>query len=222
MDSFTDTTENVSPEFSQDSMSRAQARTWTVLHELSQRISDGMTEIDAHAVAKTLFKNFEVEKLWHPPKIRFGVNTLKTFREISDPDVKIKSGDAFFLDLGLVFYGHEGDCGQTFVLGKNLEAEKMIKAGREIFSEVRAHWDHNSVSGSELYKFAGEATAKYGYILNLQGASGHRIGDFPHATYHKGSLKAFDRKPIADRWILEIQIKHPHLQLGAFYEDLLR
>ena len=217
-----DTIENVSAEFSQDSLSRAQARTWTVLHELSQRISDGMTEADAHAVAKTLFKDFEVEKVWHPSKIRFAENTLKTFRETSDPQVKIKDGDPFYLDLGLVFFNHEGDCGQTFVLGKNAEAEKMIQAGRDVFSEVRTHWGHHSISGSALYQFAEESAKKHGYELNLQGASGHRIGDFPHAIHHKGSLKALDRKPIADRWILEIQLKHPTLPMGAFYEDLLR
>jgi hypothetical protein len=36
--------------------------------------------------------------------------------------------------------------------------------------------------------FCNYLAEKMGYQLNLQGASGHRIGDFPHAVFHKGAL----------------------------------
>ncbi len=214
--------ENVGAVFQAATLEKAQARTWQVLRKLSQQITEGMTEQDAHQEAKKLFKEFEVEKIWHPSKIRFGINTLKSFSEISVPDIQIKNGDPYFLDLGLVFDRHEGDCGQTFVLGKNLEAEAMIRAGREVFAEVEEHWRRQQTTGRELYIFAAQSSQKRGFELNLKGASGHRVGDFPHAVHYRGALNKLEKTPTPDRWILEIQLKHPMLLMGAFFEDLLK
>ncbi len=205
-----------------DLLTLAQSKTWEVLKHLSKLISEGMTEEDAHEVAKGLFQEHQVEKIWHPSKIRFGINTMKSFREISEPHIKIKKGDLYFLDLGLVFNGHEGDCGQTFVLGQNAEAEKMISAGEKIFLRVQEQWLKNQISGVKLYEFAEHAAGEMDYILNLQGGNGHRISDFPHAIHYKGSLKSLERVPLANRWILEIQLRHKRLPMGAFYEDILK
>jgi Xaa-Pro aminopeptidase len=214
--------ENVRPTFQAANLEKAQARTWQVLHRLSQQLCEGMTEQDGHQEAKKLFKEFEVEKIWHPSKIRFGTNTLKSFSENSVSDIRLKKGDPYFLDLGLVFDGHEGDCGQTFVLGENDEAEAMIRAGREVFQEVEVHWRSHQISGRALYIFAAHASLKRGFELNLRGASGHRIGDFPHSVHYRGALNKLESTPTSDRWILEIQLKHPKLLLGAFFEDLLK
>jgi len=217
-----DSVENVGEQFNLEKLEQAQNRTWQVLHALSSKICEGMTEEDAHQIAKSLFHDFGVEKIWHPSKIRFAENTLKSFRELSTPGIKLKLGDPYFLDLGLVFFDHEGDCGQTFVLGENSAATQMIEAGQEIYAKVKEHWQSLGVTGPELYDFASKLAQSRGYELNPNGASGHRIGDFPHAIHHKGVLKALEKSPIANRWILEIQLKHPSLPMGAFYEDLLK
>ena len=60
------------------------------------------------------------------------------------------------------------------------------------------------------------------WALNLGQGQGHRIAEFPHAVHHRGKLAHFDRKPAADRWILEIALRHPTEPFGAFFEDLLR
>jgi hypothetical protein len=59
-------------------------------------------------------------------------------------------------------------------------------------------------SGRELYAFAQKATEERGWVFNLRGASGHRLSDFPHVIYHRGSLEAVGSKPLAARWVLEI------------------
>lgn len=51
--------------------------------------------------------------------------------------------------------------------------------------------------------------------------NGHRISDFPHIAKRRGSVEGFEQTPQANRWILEIQIRHKVFPYGAFYEDLL-
>ena len=77
------------------------------------------------------------------------------------------------------------------------------------------------MTGEELYKFAEECAVARGWRLSLQKANGHRISDFPHVARIRGSIEGFLEKPSANRWILEIQIRHPSKAFGAFYEDLL-
>jgi hypothetical protein len=57
-------------------------------------------------------------------------------------------------------------------------------------------------------------------VLN-QEVDGHRVGDFPHQVFFRGGMSELDFKPGAGVWILEIQIRHPTLSYGAFYEGSL-
>lgn len=207
--------------FSVELLEKARHQTWDLVHAIAEQVRPGHTEKDIENLAKPLFEKFGVEKKWHPSKFRIGVNTLKAFREVSEPDVVLQENDLFFVDIGPVFDGHEGDCGKTFCVGNNNEHQDMVQASMDIFNEVKFHWKETGKTGEELYKFAQETAQKRGYIMTLNGASGHRIGDFPHAIYHKGTLVEFKDNPQDKRWILEIQIRHPEKPFGAFYEDML-
>lgn len=215
--------ENVGESFSSDYIEKARAKTWDLVRSIADRVRPGQTEKDIEEIANKLFVEYGAEKKWHPSKLRFGVNTLKSFREVSEPNVVLKENDIFFVDIGPVFYGHEGDCGKTFTLGNNPEHQAVVSASEEIFHEVKNCWEETGKSGKELYQFAQEAAKKRGYIMTLEGASGHRIGDFPHAIHDTGKSKLCDlnKKPSKQRWILEIQIRHPEKPFGAFYEDML-
>ncbi|OKA27326.1 hypothetical protein BOH74_05960 [Pseudomonas versuta] len=59
-----------------------------------------------------------------------------------------------------------------------------------------------------------------GWVLNLN-IKDHRVSDFPHAVHRGGDLGDFEHYPNQGLWILEIQIAHPDLPSGAFFEDLL-
>lgn len=213
--------EKVGQGFSSDSIEKARAKTWELVNVIAAQVKPGQTEEEILEVSKTLFSEFSCEKKWHPSKIRFGVNTLKSFREISEPKIVLQENDIFFIDIGPIFFGHEGDCGKTFCIGNQPEYVAIIKASEDIFQEVRDCWKQTGKSGTELYEFAQECAKKRNYIMTLNGASGHRIGDFPHAIHHKGLLKSFNEKPSSQRWILEIQIRHPEKPFGAFFEDML-
>jgi Xaa-Pro aminopeptidase len=201
-------------------MLRARERSWAALHAIRERMLPGISEAEAVAMATAVFAEQGCERLWHRPLIRIGRNTTKAFREPSEPDVRLGEHDSYFIDLGLVFDGHEGDVGDTFVVGHAPQRQACADAARALFQQVAAAWRHDGLSGQALYAFATQRAAAMGWRFN-QAIKGHRVSDFPHAIHHGGDLGDLDRVPASGLWILEIQIAHPNEPFGAFYEDLL-
>lgn len=189
-------------------------------YELASMIRPGMVEEDAHILYKSLCEKHGVLKNWHPAKLRFGPNTLKTFKEISDP-YTLQAEDIFYVDIGPVVDGHEADYGETFVLGSNYEHKQIMQSSVKLFNEVRDHWMETKIKGPELYEWASLRAKELGYHLNM-GSDGHRIGDFPHHVFFKGAIIECDEELLPNAWILEIQLDHPKLKFGAFFEDILK
>lgn len=187
---------------------------------LASHIDVGMSEDEGHEIIEELMKKNGVEKKWHPTKFRIGKNTLKSFREKSEPDVKVQEEDIFFLDIGPVIENQEADFGQTFTVGQNPEYSKIQRATKKVFDQTAALWKAEKLTGQALYDKAEEFAKAEGYVLNDKMA-GHRLGDFPHALYNKGSLKNFEETPKENLWVLEIHLRHPEKEFGAFFEDIL-
>lgn len=205
--------------FSLDDLLAARALAREICYELSSFIRPGMTEADAHSLYKDLCKKHPVEKQWHPPKIRFGPNTLKNFREESVP-YTLKEEDIFFIDIGPTYRSHEADYGETFVLGNSHEMKYLANCSRKVFDEVREHWTKTSENGPKLYAFAKERASYYDLLLN-QEMDGHRLGDFPHHIHFKGALLECEEAPAPNAWILEIHLQNKERTIGAFFEDIL-
>lgn len=212
--------EQVGPTFSIDAMRFAQQQSWAALAKIAAKIQPGMTEAVARQCAKEILQQSGVDRLWHPVIIRFGVNTCKIYSEPSEKDTVLKENDIFFIDLGPVYAGHEGDVGATFVVGQDTKMQHCADAAQQLFERVRARWLQQDCSGEQLYQFAGEQAQALGYQLNLA-IKGHRICDYPHKLYAGGNLGDFSGTPRAGVWVLEIQIKDPIAAIGAFYEDVL-
>jgi Xaa-Pro aminopeptidase len=187
---------------------------------LASKIQPGMVESDAHEIYKAICKENGVEKNWHAPKLRFGPNTLKTFKEPSDPHT-LQEEDIFYIDIGPIVDEHEADYGETFQIGNHLEQKRIIESSKVVFTEVREHWRASGKTGKALYDWAYARAEALGYHLNM-GSDGHRISDFPHHVFFKGAIIDCNEALIPDAWILEIQLDHPSLKFGAFYEDILR
>jgi Xaa-Pro aminopeptidase len=213
--------EAVGPKFRIDSLRVAQDRAWKSLKETADRLKPGDSEKDAARILKEVLKENGVEKIWHPPQIRFGENTTLPFGKTGKKDIVLQKDDLFFLDIGPVFEGHEGDVGDTFVLGNNPSHQKIASDAKLVFEETKQEWQRSGKSGEELYDFAQASAQAKGWVLSLSGASGHRVSDFPHAIHYRGKLKTLDATPSSDRWILEIHILDPAKRFGAFFEDLL-
>ncbi len=201
-------------------MQHAREQSWAALHGIRERMKPGISEDEARLEANDVFRLLGVERIWHPVLIRIGANTVKTFRQKSDPSVRLAENDSYFIDLGLVFARHEGDVGDTFVVGHAPERQACAEAARTLFHEVADVWRRQGLSGRDLYAHAGERAAAMGWRLN-HAIKGHRVSDFPHAIHKGGDLGDLDATPSRALWILEIQLAHPTQPFGAFYEDLL-
>jgi Xaa-Pro aminopeptidase len=211
--------EGVGAAFDAHALLLAREHSIEATRRIAAAIRPGMTEQQAVRIADEVFADLGFERLWHPTHIRFGRNTLKLYKEASEPEVVLGPRDLFFIDIGPVWGGHEGDYGDTFVVGDDPAMLGIARAAREIFADVAERW-RAGADGRALYEYAENAASALEYVLNL-GAPGHRLGDFPHAVHKAGKLAAADFRPSSGLWVLEIQIRHPELPFGAFYEDLL-
>lgn len=212
--------EAVGATYSIDSMRHAQAKTWDAIRALAPQIKPGMRESQARALGKQVLEDLDTQRIWHPLLVRFGANTLKTFGERAKEDLVLGENDIFFIDMGAVWQGHEGDAGETFTTGNDPQMRACAAAAQTLFDVVQARWQQGRVTGLELYTYAEEQARAMGWKLNLD-IKGHRVSDFPHSVHKGGDLGDFDLAPNAGLWILEIQIAHPTLSYGAFFEDLL-
>lgn len=203
-----------------ESMRHAQAMTWKAIDEIARRIQPGMRESEAVALGKQVLAELDTQRIWHPVLIRFGANTLKTFKQRSEGDPVLGDDDIYFIDMGAVWQGHEGDAGASFTTGSDPDMQACASAAKTLFEVVEQRWRNERIDGQALYRFAEEQARAMGWTLNLE-IKGHRVSDFPHAIYRGGNLGDFEALPNPGLWILEIQIAHPSKPYGAFYEDLL-
>ena len=212
--------EAIGPTFSMPAMLRARERTFEAVNRVAAAIGPGMSEGQAGETAQTTLDAMGMDRLWHKNLVRFGSETLKTFHEPSDPDRVLGEDDLFFVDLGAVWEGHEGDAGDTFVTGSDPEMRACAQAARDLWAIVAKRWTDQRPNGKRLYAYAAEQAKEMGWRLNLK-IRGHRVSDFPHAIYRAGALGDFGKCPSTGLWVLEIQIAHPTRPFGAFFEDLL-
>ncbi|TCM14956.1 metallopeptidase family M24 [Novosphingobium sp. PhB165] len=212
--------EAVGPNYVIEDLRAAQALSWQALDRIAALIRPGMRESEANAVGLAILEELGMERSWHPLLIRFGSNTLKIFSDRSQGDTVLAENDIFFIDMGPVFLGHEGDVGATYTVGDDPEMQACAEAVRTLFDRVRAIWDGGAVSGRALYERAEEEARAMGWVLNLD-IRGHRVSDYPHSVHKGGNLGDFDAVPGTGLWILEMQIRHPTRPFGAFHEDLL-
>ena len=212
--------EKSKPDFSTEEILRARSLTWDALNRIRARIQPGMLEDEAMRMTQTLLQELGAGKNWHRVYVRFGKNTLKPYGTPSEPDTRLGENDIYFLDIGPVWNGYEGDGGDTYVTGDDPDMLRCKTDCRALFDLVKAEWKKGQLSGVALYDFASRRAEELGWELNLD-VNGHRVADFPHALYFKGSMTDVDWSPASHIWVLEIQIRHPSRDFGAFYEDLL-
>jgi methionyl aminopeptidase len=195
-------------------------RTRGAVREIASRITSGMSEDSGRTLAANVLRDAGLRKGWHKILVRFGQNTTKNFEDPSTPGVVLGDDDIFFIDIGPIYEGCEGDAGDTFVVGHDPEMAKAAEDVKSIWTATRDRWLHDSLTGMALYQWAEETAERLGWQLNLE-LTGHRLSEFPHDAHYDGTLDRVDFRPSDSRWMLEIQIRHPEREFGAFFEDLL-
>lgn len=201
-------------------MLEARQRTRAAIARIAAGIAPGMAEEAGQAFARQVLKDAGMLRGWHGIHVRFGANTLKNFGEPSTPDVVLGTDDIFFIDIGPVWQGHEGDGGESFVTGNDPDMARAARDVRALFGMAQEAWRVDGLTGQDLYAFLDRLAGDLGWRLNLD-MSGHRLSDFPHAVKHDGTLADIAYPPTSGLWVLEVQIRHPERPFGAFYEDLL-
>lgn len=212
--------EGTGTSFSVAELLDVRVRTRRAVHMIAERVQPGMAEDEAKIIAREILTSLGMRKGWHHIIVRCGPNTTKDFMARSEPGVVLKDSDIFFVDIGPVYEGCEGDAGDTFVFGDNPDHHRAKRDVRAIWEDVRQVWFEQHLTGTELYDFATKAAENLGWKLNLD-LSGHRLSDFPHSAHYDGSLADVDFRPNPNLWVLEIAIGRPSGEFGAFYEDLL-
>jgi methionyl aminopeptidase len=212
--------EGTGEKFSLDQLMEVRSLTRKAVGMIADRVAVGMAEEDAKAMAREILSGLGMRRGWHHIIVRFGPNTTKDFMERSEPGVVLQEDDIFFVDIGPIYEGCEGDAGDTFVVGSNPDHLRAKRDVRAIWDQVRDHWFETGATGHELYDFAANTTDRLGWRLNFD-LSGHRLSDYPHSAHYDGSLADVEFRPNPNLWVLEVAIAHPDLPFGAFYEDLL-
>jgi methionyl aminopeptidase len=213
--------ESVGEDFQESLIAEARHQTLRIIEEATKEIGPGVSEDQGRQIVKSLLQKNHCDKSWHAPQVRFGVNTLRGFGEPGVPGVVLGANDIYFLDIGPVFGIHEGDVGRTFAFGNDAEMNKLAIDAETIWKRVRDRWFETQDTGARLYEYAERISTELGWQLLLDEAKGHRIADFPHAAKQRSAIDGLDFKPSPNKWILEIQLRHPTRSFGAFYEDLL-
>jgi methionyl aminopeptidase len=212
--------EGTGGKFSVTQLMDVRARTRTAVGLIADQVEVGMVEEDAKTMARATLSGLGMRRGWHHIIVRFGPNTTKDFMERSEPGTVLGSDDIFFVDIGPIYEGCEGDAGDTFVVGADPDHQRAKVEVKEIWDKVREKWFVEGATGKGLYDYATETAEGLGWKLNLD-LSGHRLSDFPHSAHYDGGLADVEFRPNPNLWVLEIAIIHPDRRFGAFYEDLL-
>jgi Xaa-Pro aminopeptidase len=214
-----ETWEKVGPRYSLDGMLAAREKSVRALAAIASQLKVGMTTGAALEMAADQLQAMGASHTWHPTYIRFGDDTVRPSREGIDPWRTLRPSDIVVVDLGPVWDGYEGDYGDTFIFGEaplHLECRRVL---HEVFDETREAW-LRGMTGCELYDFAEARALAKGWRLS-RNLAGHRIADFPHALFGNKELADLEITPSEMVWVLEIQLCHPTLPIGGFFEDIL-
>jgi len=214
--------EKTGPNYSVEKLLEARRKTATAVSLIAERIKPGMLETEGLQTIEVTLDELGSRSRWHKSLVRFGANTIKTYGDPSEPGVRLRDDDIFFIDIGPVWDDMEGDGGGTFVVGQQADPEMRRCAAdvMRIFAAVRNEWATTSITGKQLYDLASKRADELGWVLNL-GLTGHRLSEVSHKNYFAGTLGMVNHHPSPNLWILEIQIGHPHKPIGGFFEDLL-
>lgn len=192
----------------------AREKAWSALHEIAAQFIEGMHESEAQEIIKNSFR--KDKPFWHPLKVRFGANTICSFKDVSFSNEPLRYGSPFFLDLGPIYDDHEADVGQSFILGD----PSFSNPAETVFKACEEQWLISELTGKDLYEVAKEKAEELGFSLNPKMA-GHRLSDFPHSLISKEKLSSLSFSPKAQLWVLEIHLINKEEDRGYFYEDLL-
>ena len=67
----------VGDNFNLQKMLLARDKTFDAVNCIADKVTVGMAEVDARAMAMDVLRDMGMDRIWHPALVRFGANTLK-------------------------------------------------------------------------------------------------------------------------------------------------
>jgi len=195
-------------------------QTQKILDEIVSVIKPGLRESEAYKLLKEIYARYGITRSWHNPYLRFGTNTILTYKNTAVEDILLKDDDIAFIDIGPLIGDLEGDLGTTLVFGDNEKFHALKAASEDIFNYGLEFFKAYKPSGKEMQEFISSKAQEMGYI-SLLDSTGHLIGDFSHSAVWNQGMATYEEKMQSGIWVLEVHIKDPELPYGAFYENIL-
>lgn len=180
------------------------------------------------------FELFHIKKYWHKRIVRAGKNTLLPYKE-NPPDLILQTDDILFFDFGPVFEDWEADIGRTYVMGTNEKKLKLKKDVELAWEEGYKFYQENKnkITGADFYKYTCQLAKKYDWNYgNVH--CGHLIGNFPHEIiigeetinyiHPENNILMCEKDKNGNErfWIYEIHFIDEKLEIGGFFEQMLR
>ncbi len=213
---------------------KAQDRALALLDAVKDRglIQPGRSEREIEQdILQIAERDFGVKQHWHKRIVRAGPNTLAIFAD-NPPVVTVQPDDVVFLDLGPVFGTWEADVGETFVIGQNVEKQKLVAELEVQFALVRDHLlSQPHITGADLYQYACDCASSAGYTFGGK-IAGHIVAEFPHLRLpgdrQEHHISPANPLPLSNpdpngnhrHWIIEIHLVSPDCSYAGFYERL--
>ena len=185
------------------------------------------------AIFKLAEELFEIKKYWHKRIVRAGKNTLLPYRE-NPPDLILQNDDILFFDFGPVFEDWEADVGKTYVIGNNVEKNKLKQDVELAWKEGKAFYDAHKteLTGADFYKYTVALAQKFGWEYGNEHC-GHLIGNFPHEQllgeekvnyiHPENNTLMCEKDKLGNErfWIYEIHFVNRDLEIGGFFEQMV-
>jgi Xaa-Pro aminopeptidase len=184
-------------------------------------------------VCDLALKEFGIEKHWHKKIVRTGKNTLAIYPDNPTNRI-IDKDDILFIDLGPIVEDYEADIGRTYVLGNNLQKQKLKKDVEAAWYEIQEWYQQQTIlKASDLFNYAVLKAKRLGWEFGGE-IAGHIVGKFPHEQPADPKSLELDIHPDnhndiflpdADgnqrHWILELQFIDKENEIGGYFEQLL-
>lgn len=169
---------------------RAQSFAKMVAATIASQVKPGMSERDAMAITRAVFREHDVQEHWHMPLVGVGEGSTKFtsagrfLKYLAGAGQRILTeGDILFLDIAPCFEGYPSDFTLTQLYGQNAGMQKMIDTALSLTRNISTHLREDMRGGTTWAWIKDEIEARCPYDLRQFPISpvAHRFARVPAA-----------------------------------------
>lgn len=208
-----------------EAIKKAIVITKEALSEVAIAVKNGsQSEQELESIINQYFAKRYVQNAFEPI-VASGKNSLILHYNKNNKDFNDTDGTVLF-DIGAEYNGYCADIARTYVLGKNLLAEKLTKAVLSSQQEIIKYLKPG-VTWKQLQLFAENSLIKHLTLAGETVDNSNIKNYFPHSIGHFLGLDAHDtgnyRHPLAENMVITIEpgYYNPSIGFGIRIEDVV-